>query len=286
MSTTLRLWDIIQKRCRNCSSAFIVAPYIKSDALRNLLDLLLPGASVDCVTRWTPLDIGMGASDLECRNIVTGRGGSFRIHNSLHAKYYRFGDNVLVGSANLTASGLGYARNGNFEILCEPSPSFDNEAFERELMANSREVSDEEFSAWSELPVGVSPSSEQMLVVTSNQMEEAWGLDNWIPQTRNPEYLWQFYTNRLSEIVIEEQRELAESDLRILQVPTRLSQEAFTAWIKTALMASPFIETVRQTEGYKEQDAWDLLVEQWQISLPAAARSLETANYWLRHFQR
>ena len=279
-------WDSIQKRCETANNVLIAAPYIKANALRLMLNALPSDTSIECVTRWTPLDIRMGTSDLECRETVLGRGGSFRLHNSLHAKYYRFDDYALVGSANLTASGLSYAHQGNFEILCEPAPSFDKEAFERLLRADSRDVSDEEFQIWNELPVDLSPLSGQMPVVTNNQMEEAWGLDNWIPQTRNPEYLWQFYTNRLSEIVIEEQRELAHSDLRILQVPIRLSQEAFTAWIRSALIASPFIETVRKTEGYHEQDAWDLLVKQWQISLPAAARALETANNWLRHFTR
>lgn len=277
-------WDVIQKRCGNSGNVFLVAPYIKANALTFLIDAVSSDASIDCVTRWTPLDIRMGASDIECRNIIISRGGSFRLHNSLHAKYYRFDDYVLVGSANLTASGLSYSHRGNFEILCEPGPGFDTDAFERELLVASREVSDKEFQTWNELPVDFRALTEQIPMAAGYEIRE-FGLDNWMPQTRNPEYLWQFYTDRASEIVMEEQRELAQTDLRTLQLPTRLSQEAFNAWVRVALVASPFVESVRQTEGQDEQDAWDVLAERWQIPLPTAARSLETANNWLRYFE-
>ena len=277
-------WDAIRKHCGAVSGVLIAAPYIKATTLGLLLDALPPSASLECVTRWTPMDVRMGASDIKCREIVLSSGGSFRLHNSLHAKYYRFDDYVLVGSANFTASGLSYPHKGNFEILCEPASSFDGVAFERELRAAAREVSDEEYQAWSELPVDLRLPPELMSTVTGYQAREV-GLDNWMPQTRNPEYLWDFYTNRLAEIVLEEQRELAQSDLRTLQVPLELSQGAFDAWVRAALMSSPFIDTVRQTTGYDEQDAWDFLSERWQIPLSVAARSLETANNWLRHFE-
>lgn len=277
-------WNTILKSCEAAKSVLIVAPYIKVAALRLVLDALSPKASVECVTRWTPLDIRMGTSDVECRNIIISRGGSFRLHNSLHAKYYRFDDSVLVGSANLTASGLSYSHRGNFEILCEPGPDFDTDAFERELLVASREVSDEEFQAWNELPVDLRALMERIRKAADYETREI-GLDNWMPQTRNPENLWQFYTHRASEIVIEEQRELAQTDLRTLEVPSGLSLEAFNAWVRMALVASPFVESVRQTGGQDEQDAWDVLAERWQIPLPTAARSLETANNWLRYFE-
>ena len=70
----------------------------------------------ECFTRWTPLDIQVGASDIACRTLIKNRGGSFRLHNQLHAKYYRVDDYVLIGSANLTQSGLGFSNSPNLEI--------------------------------------------------------------------------------------------------------------------------------------------------------------------------
>ena len=113
-------WSILLDRCGNAAEAIIVAPFIKVDALTLVLRQLHGEASLTCITRWTPLDIQAGASDLACRKLVSDRGGSFRLHNRLHAKYYRFDNRVLIGSANLTASGLSYAHVGNLEVLCEP----------------------------------------------------------------------------------------------------------------------------------------------------------------------
>ena len=96
-------WDALRERCTGATEAVIVAPYIKVGPLTTVLDQLRMGASVECFTRWTPLDIQMGVSDLECRTVVVDRGGAFRLHNRLHAKYYRFDNQVLIGSANMTA---------------------------------------------------------------------------------------------------------------------------------------------------------------------------------------
>ena len=126
-------WDALLERCTGATEAVIVAPYIKVGPLTTVLDQLRMGASVECFTRWTPLDIHMGVSDLECRTVVVDRGGAFRLHNRLHAKYYRFDDRVLIGSANMTASGLSYPRHGNLEILCEPGPPFVPVVFEAML---------------------------------------------------------------------------------------------------------------------------------------------------------
>ena len=86
--------------CQEATDLLIVAPYIKADALTIALENLSSGASLTCVTRWNPQDISSGASDTICRTIVLQRGGTFRLHPSLHAKYYRAGNAMLVGSAN------------------------------------------------------------------------------------------------------------------------------------------------------------------------------------------
>ena len=44
---------------------------------------------------------------------------------SLHAKYYRCDGHVLIGSANLTESGMGLGASPNFEILALADRSFD-----------------------------------------------------------------------------------------------------------------------------------------------------------------
>lgn len=82
-------FDILSSQCRDALEVVIVAPYMKSDALRRILSVVSGDASITCVTRWAPADIMVGASDTACRSLVLNRGGTFRLHPSLHAKFYR-----------------------------------------------------------------------------------------------------------------------------------------------------------------------------------------------------
>ena len=271
-------WDAVLERCAGAIEAIIVAPYIKVDALTMVMDQLGTGASVECFTRWTPLDIQAGSSDLACRKVVVERGGSFRLHNRLHAKYYRFDDRILVGSANITASGLSYLHHGNLEILCEPGPPFVPTVFEAALNQESREVSDHDFRIWQQCPV------IERDLVTSIADIAVCNLDEWIPQTRIPWYLWLYYSGDEARIVSNEQRALAGLDLRTLRVPPRLTSEAFRHWIRLSLQASPFMDSVRQFGGRTDAVAWDSVATEWSVSRSIAARWVSTAYNWLKYF--
>ena len=271
-------WGALLERCMGATEAVIVAPYIKVSPLTMVMDQLSTGASVECFTRWIPVDIQVGASDLDCRTAVVDRGGSFRLHNRLHAKYYRFDDRVLVGSANMTASGLSYPHHGNLEILCEPGPPFVPAVFEAALKRESRVVSDDDFMIWLQCPViehGFIPSIAD--IVESS-------LDEWKPQTRNPGYLWLYYSREEAKIVSDEQRALASLDLRTLEVPPSLTSESFRDWIRLSLQASPFMDSVRQFEGRTDAVVWDSIAAEWGVSRSIAARWVSTAYNWLRFF--
>ena len=121
-------WDVVISNATDTGQAVLAAPYIKEDSLRCLLDAAPRIESLTCVTRWSPSDLAVGASDAAVRGLVMSRGGSFLLHPTLHAKYYRFDDVVLIGSANMTASGLGLAPNPNLEILSPSSDDFDSDA--------------------------------------------------------------------------------------------------------------------------------------------------------------
>ena len=272
-------WDILLERCAGATEAVIAAPYIKVAPLSVVMDQLGPGASVDCYTRWTPQDIQTGVSDLECRATVVERGGSFRLHNRLHAKYYRFDERVLIGSANMTAAGLSYLRQGNLEILCEPGPPFAPAAFEAALKRDSTEVSDGDFRVWQQCPVIERDGATWTGDITESSLNE------WKPQTRNPVYLWLCYSGAEEEIVSGEQRALATLDLQALGVPQGLMSESFNDWICLSLRASPFMDSVRQFGGRTDAVAWDSVAAEWGVSRSLAARWVSTSYNWLKYFE-
>lgn len=265
------------KLLENCAQArnlFIAAPYIKVDALRKVLNTSVGTESLVCITRWRPSDIVVGASDVGCRTLVTRRGGSFRLHPSLHAKYYRFDDSCLIGSANLTASAMGWAPQPNLEILCTGGIDFDCQRFERELLRDSREVSDAEFSRW------------DSLLQTTAQKRGQIGrpqpiLDSWRPSTRDPRNLLLAYQEREDKIASIDEKKAAARDIHDLSIPSGLNEDKIRAWISTCLLATPFANSVRQLKDSKKLNAANSLAVTYGLSATNARRDMETVHNWL-----
>ena len=266
-------WERIVALARGATEAVIVAPYIKEHSLLRLLEQLPHLERLTCVTRWLAGDIAVGVSDTAVRDLVRSFGGAFRLHPGLHAKYYRFDDAVLVGSANLTDAGLGVGRIRNFEILARPGGGFDSVAFERELMAGSREIDDGEFAAWDTIPViesdaGAGPDS---------------ALLDWYPATRDPADLWQFYYGHRESLSLDTQRR-AEADLLVLGPPASLDLYGFGNWVSVGLMSSSFVGDVRRISAADEPQAFLQLGDDWGLEPGAARYAAETVRTWVAHF--
>lgn len=268
-------WDALTDACREANEAVIAAPYIKADALKRLLEQLRPDATLTCVTRWTARDMLFGASDAACRTLVLDRGGAFRLHPRLHAKYYRCGQRVLVGSANLTAQGMGYVASANLEVLCDPAPSFDAAAFERGLLAESSPVRDVEFEQWAAI-VRIPPPPGPAV-----KAPDPFG---WRPATRDPEHVWLAYNRHLSRIPSADEQRLAQADLDQLAPPSGLERPAFDNWVSAQLLGSSIVDDVRRTEGMERDEAWERLAEKWGCDLGEANRIRETVMNWTTRF--
>ena len=282
MSSTLpnnpTCWETLTASCANAQEAVIVAPYIKEQPLTLVLNSIAPDASITCVSRWTPHDIQAGTTDLACRSLVLGRNGTFLLHNRLHAKYYRFDSNVLVGSANLTNAGMSIYGNGNVEILCPPPADFDAERFERLLLLKAHRVSDAEFDAWNQIILTIQSGTPL------ERQDTAESFDGWKPITRNPDYLWLAYQQRGVEIPTAEQREIAIREVGILAIPSGLTKEQFNDWVRLSLQASPFIESVLATASQTDEDAYNTISQEWNITKSEAERSRTTALIWINTF--
>ena len=270
-----RPWDAVERLADDAEHVVIAAPYIKEDALRRLLALVSDGVALTCITRWQYSDVTRGVSDVSCRSLVVECDGQFLLHQRLHAKYYRFGNNILVGSANLTASGMGYTSPANAEILCAPGVGFDPMAFEQELLGSAREVSDREFARWSAI---------------TRQLESAGGvlepeaLTEWMPLTREPSNVWLFYSGHTSAVVSEDERVLAVQDLKALGLPANLDRPGFDVIVTAALLSSAAVADVMRTDTMTDEEAWTQLATTWGTTKSEAQRYRETAWNWIATF--
>ena len=266
--------NVLSRLCSGAQHLIIAAPYIKADALAKVLADVSPAASLICITRWNPHDLAVGASDTGCRTIVTERGGSFRLHPSLHAKYYRIDDVVLIGSANLTFSAMGWSLLPNLEILCRPGDDFDAEDFQQRLHKETRELGDEEFARWE----GITEIGSQG---NSRITGEPPRLDTWRPATREPRHLELAYQGREDEIASFDEQQAAQRDIQALLIPPGLTDEQVRMWASACLLAAPFANTVMRLYGMDAPNATRLLAETYSLSVTGARRDLETVQNWL-----
>ena len=179
-------WHMLLEACADADEVVLSAPYMKVTALAQIIKGITGGLRV--VSRWAPQDIASGVSDIECRNLVTDRGGRFFLSPNLHAKYYRFSNAIFIGSANLTPTGMGFGYNSNLEILCSPPDTFHALEFEAVLFRYAHEVTDWEYQQWATL------EATPITNVPSPFIPQTLDLSQWFPRTRVPEYVWLMYT--------------------------------------------------------------------------------------------
>lgn len=203
-------------------------------------------------------------------------GGEFRLHPRLHAKYYRFDATVLIGSANLTSTGIGIGDQSNVEILCNAPSTFDAAAFEDRVLHESLAIDAGAVEAW-ELAASLSHSA------TST---ETWSEVNWNPRARDPEDVWMVYQSLGDRVTSVEQRGFALGDLQRLALPAELTRDQFDALVRVRLLSSVPVYDVLTVERMSEEEASALLERKWSVPRSVAHRRRETVRNWIATFLR
>lgn len=261
--------DAVLALVRSASNRIVIAaPYIKSATIRRLLRTIPETVSeLVCIARWQPEDIVSGVCDLDIMDDVTQiQGGRFLVHPHLHAKYYSNGKETLVGSANLTARGLGWHAPANVEILVTLPAEFPGLAdWESRLLDSAVE-------ATKQLREHIRLQAEQIkqagLVYHFPEVEDNAGEDNqvslWVPQCPVPERLWEVYRGRGADTMVSSAFKAAQDDLGALSAPQGLSEELFRAYVTGILRHMPLLTEIDKlaATGLTDRKAQEFLSDQ------------------------
>ena len=260
--------DSVLELIRSATDRVIIAaPYIKSSALCRLLEPLSNSVpEFTCITRWLPEDIASGACDLEILDDVARvRGASLMVHPHLHAKYYSNGRQCLVGSANLTAHGLGWHTPSNIELLVMLSADFPGLPEWEQILLSSSVTATEQLRDQIRVQVEklrrvgtLIPALEARDTPVEDEEEKLW-----FPRCPVPERLWEVYCGRGVDSMVSSALEAAQKDLGSLSLPPGLTQEFFMAYVSGILQKMPlFIEIDKLAEsGLTDAKAYDFLAD-------------------------
>lgn len=286
--------DAVLELMRNATSrAIIAAPYIKSATIRRLIKEIPDTVSeLVCVTRWLPEDIASGVCDLEIFDDVTRmQGGRLLIHPHLHAKYYSNGQETLVGSANLTARGLGWHTPANVEIVVALPAEFPGLAdWESALL-------DSAIEATGQLRNKIHAQAEQIkktgpiyrVPEVKGETEEGEHIALWIPQCPVPERLWEVYCGHGGDTMVSSAFKAAKDDLAALSPPKGLSKDLFTAYVAGILRQMPLLTEIDKlaSVGLTDAKAHEFLSDQFGGSAGDTeeySQAWYNIKRWLTHF--
>ena len=120
MSKTEPVGVLLLKACASARRQLVVcAPFIKAAVIERVMRATNEEVVIEVFTRWRPDEIAANVSDTQVLSLVANRGGSVYLCDRLHAKYVRFDERALIGSANLTSAALGWSASPNLELLIE-----------------------------------------------------------------------------------------------------------------------------------------------------------------------
>jgi hypothetical protein len=128
----------------------ICTAFLRSEVMSLMLSSSKQFEGSRILVRWRPGDLLAGASDLAAYNLAKSMGFQFWIKQDFHGKVFSLpGHGVLVGSANMTMSGLGLSANYNSEVCTLVPPADTNLELIDNLFLNALLMNDELFQEFS-----------------------------------------------------------------------------------------------------------------------------------------
>jgi hypothetical protein len=217
----------------------LCAPFIKVGVLRTVLSVISDSVTVRVITRWRAAEVASGVSDLEVFDLVIKRPDTeLALLDDLHAKLYLADDEGLAGSANLTATALGWAKQSNVELLLPVNPS------DPDVARLLRRLESAEPATYT-IRSAIEAEAATLIAVrldegqdVSDEME-ATRNHSWLPSCAAPGMLWAIYGNPLTTAVVGGTREEGLADLRDLHLPSDLSQAKFEESVRETLHLMP-----------------------------------------------
>ena len=244
MGGVLKARDVYSHLLKMCGAAaesvVLASPYISIDVFMQILNRVRDDVHVTVVTKWKAVDIANGFNDLKVASVLEERGNSeLRLLIDLHAKYYRADCDVILGSGNLTYSGLNANKSGNTEIMVQVDSSFSGVAdFENTLRRKSvlprpgllAEIQEQvEFLCQNKIIQAPAKDFSRDQIFASNQ--------DWLPFCQTPDALFEIYQENTTEIAVEVV-DSGRNDLIFFEPPGQMDKRRFEAFLRTGVSQS------------------------------------------------
>ena len=265
-------------------TVLLCAPFIKLGVAKRLLAAVGPDVIVEIVTRWHSEEVAAGVSDLAVFDLVASRPGvTMRLLDNLHAKLYAADDQFLAGSANLTATALGWCDDPNLELLMSVPADAEAVLRCRAALAVARLATAEERAEIQAIVDGL----QRPPLPESKTVDDTMA-GPWLPKLAAPERLYAAYVPSARDRLTTSAIEAADHDLQALAIGPGLAEPAFREQVAERFSTMPAIATILTAAQSDLSDgaAAELVEAMVGSSDMRATARWQIVRDWLTYFLR
>ncbi len=239
---------VSKKIQENKQLLFIIAPFIKLDALQSLLEHCEDVSALKVIVRWDGSDIANRVSDLEIYEELTRRGVPLYRHPSIHLKVLVFNQNwAFHTSGNITKKGLGLASKSNVEIGAQIRLTAKDWIELYRLLEDATRIDDRLYEIASRYRDGnaITTHTTPPLVLDSANDKQFSKLS--LPAMQSPIDLYKIYQNPERYINEPDTYAAFVHDMLLYDIPLNLNSENFYSKLGKNFKDHPFINKMPLT---------------------------------------
>ena len=221
----------------------IFSPYIKTKALKTLLENSSKSLNITIITTWKPADLAMGYSDLDLFPFCKNNNFPLLLNNKIHLKAILIDNmnSIYIGSGNITNAGLGIGNKFNYELgIIHDTLSLDDKIYLDNIILKSVPVDDEYYNKIKERVEELDkPKFDDEFDIESTNNKNF--LLSSLPMSKNVTEFYNNYTRSNNDDNSEEDIRSAEHDRRLYHIPRGLTKSEFEKLLKKNFLNHPFI---------------------------------------------
>ena len=218
----------------------LIAPYIKTDALKVLLSKC--NVRTTLITTWRVRDLAIGASDINLYDFCKQNDISLFLHPRIHLKSFviDWGKNV-IGSMNISKKGLGLVENCNYELATIIEElSIADISFYKRIIKESVLVDDHIYSVYNNALEKAHSTKEIEEIDLSSLEKDPEFLISALPMSKDLDTLFGVYRGDVLGLDKEELH-CAIHDLVQYDLPEGLDESQFFLTLSEDFFSAPFI---------------------------------------------
>jgi hypothetical protein len=242
---------------------FIIAPFIKREALQKLIEPCEDTSQLQVIVRWDTADIVNQVSDLEIYEDLKEQGIPLYRNSSIHLKMLVFDKNwAFHTSGNITKKGLGLVTNPNIEVGAQIRLEDKDWIEIQKLLKNSIRIDEaiyQKFVKYKEENYKKQDPLPQLKIELDSTKEFS---KLSLPAVQSPSKLYEMYQSPEKFKDEEDLYAAFVHDLDLYDVPTGITQDEFFQKLgenfKAHLFVQKIVNLIKKEESarFGQVNAW------------------------------